>query len=77
MTENCDWNDGYSSQMTKNVRLVNYHHAARCHKPTWTGTCLWQASPHVKKGLMDEWMDQWNGMIGMYTEKKREGDIDG
>ena len=26
--------------------------------------------PHVKKGLMDEWMDQWNGMIGMYTEKR-------
>ena len=36
-----------------------------------------RVSPHVKKGLMDEWMDQWNGMIGMYTEKKREEDIDG
>ena len=36
-----------------------------------------QGSPPVKKGLMDEWMDQWNGMIGMYTKKKREGDIDG
>jgi|OrbCmetagenome_4_1107370.scaffolds.fasta_scaffold420199_1 hypothetical protein len=41
------------------------------------GLVYGRLSPHVKKGLMDEWMDQWNGMIGMYTEKKREGDIDG